>query len=69
LNEVYFLKPSLVFLNDLIGIVEIEILHKNRFTAAAREINLKNAPMPKIVFPEDLFASASVPEMDILRLR
>jgi rubrerythrin len=62
LNEVYFLQPSPVFLNDLIGIVEIEILHKSRFTAAAREINPGNEPVPKMVFPEDLFAAVAVPE-------
>ncbi len=64
LNEVYFLQPSPVFLNDLIGIVEIEILHKSRFTAAAREINPGNEPAPKIVFPGDLFASVAVPEAE-----
>jgi len=64
LDEVYFLQPSPVFLNDLIGIVEIEILHKRRFTAAVREINPGNEPVPKIVFPGDLFASVAVPEAD-----
>ena len=64
LDEVYFLQPSPVFLNDLIGVVEIEILHKRRFTAAVREINPGNEPVPKIVFPGDLFASVAVPEAD-----
>lgn len=64
LNEVYFLQPSPVFLNDLIGILEIEIFHKNRFTAAAREIDPRNEPVPKIVFPDDLFASVTVPEVE-----
>jgi rubrerythrin len=64
LDEVYFLQPSPVFLNDLIGIVEIEILHKRRFTAAAREINPGNEPVPKIIFPEGLFASVAVPEVE-----
>ena len=64
LDEVYFLQPSPVFFNDLIGIVEIEIVHKNRFAAAAREINPANKPAPKIAFPPDLFASVTVPEAE-----
>ena len=64
LNEVCFLQPSPVFLNDLIGILEIEFLHKNGFRAAARESDPRNKPVPKIVFPEDLFASVTVPEVE-----
>jgi len=64
LNEVYFLQPSPVFFNDLIGIVEIEILHKNRFTMAAKEINPGNEPVDKVIFPTELFASVTVPEVE-----
>jgi rubrerythrin len=64
LDEVYFLQPSPVFLNDLIGIVEIEILHKKRFTSAAGELNPKNEPVPKIIFPPDLFTPVAFPEAE-----
>lgn len=64
LNEVYYLTPSPAILGDLLGIVEVEIKHKRRFSTAAKDLNPKNAPVPKIVFPEDLFQSIVVPEVE-----
>jgi hypothetical protein len=64
LDDMYFLKPSPVHLIDLLGIVEIEIEHKRRFTEAAREMNPSGDPVPKIQFPEDLFEPVSVPEVE-----
>jgi rubrerythrin len=63
LNEVYYLVPSPVILSDLLGIVEVEIEHKRRFSDAAGALNPKNKPVPKIVFPEDLFESIVMPEV------
>lgn len=67
LNEVYYLTPSPAILSDLLGIVEIEIKHKKRFSAAAKDLNPKGVPVPKIVFPEDLFQSVVVPEVEPIR--
>jgi rubrerythrin len=64
LNEVYYLTPSPVILGDLLGIMEIEILHKKRFTEAAASLNPNNQPVPKISFPDGLFASVRQPEAE-----
>jgi rubrerythrin len=64
LNEVYPLSPSPAILSDLLGIVEVEIVHKRRFSEAVKELNPKNEPAPKVVFPEDLFGSITVPEVE-----
>jgi rubrerythrin len=64
LDDVYFLKASPINLVDLIGIVEVEIEHKRRFTDAARELNPSGEPVRKIQFPEDLFEPVSVPELE-----
>lgn len=64
LNEVYYLTPSPAILGDLLGIVEVEIVHKRRFSEAAKELNPKGEPVPKIVFPEEVFESITAPEVE-----
>jgi hypothetical protein len=64
LDEVYFVHSSPVILEDLIGVSEVEIIHKKRFTDAAFQLNPEGFPVPKIVFPEDLFATVTKPELD-----
>jgi rubrerythrin len=64
LDDVYFLKASPVNLVDLLGIIEVEIEHKRRFTNAAQELNPSGEPVTKIQFPEDLFEAVSVPEVE-----
>jgi rubrerythrin len=64
LDEIYFLKASPVNLADLLGIVEVEIQHKQRFTEAFGELNPSGKPVPKVRLPEDLFDSVSMPEAD-----
>ncbi len=64
LNEVYFLLPSPVILGDLLGIAEVEINHKRRFSDAVNELNPKNEPVPKIIFPEELFESIVLPDLE-----
>ena len=64
LDEVYFVHSSPVILEDLIGVSEVEIVHKKRFTDAALQLNPEGIPVPKIVFPEDLFATVTKPELD-----
>ena len=49
---------------DLIGVTEVENIHKKRFTDAVNQLNPRNEPVPKIEFPQDLFNSVSVPEVD-----
>ena len=44
LNKVYSLTPSPAILSDLLGIVEIEINPKRRFSDAAAELNPKLLP-------------------------
>ena len=63
LDEMYFLKASPVNLVDLLGIVEVEIEHKRRFTEAAKEMNPSGEPVAKVQFPEDLFEKISIPEI------
>ena len=64
LDEMYFLKASPINLVDLLGIVEVEIEHKRRFTEAAKEMNPSGEPVAKVQFPEDLFETISIPEVD-----
>jgi rubrerythrin len=64
LDDVYFLKASPINFVDLLGIVEVEIEHKRRFTEAATEMNPSGIPVAKIQFPEDLFEPVSVPEVE-----
>jgi hypothetical protein len=64
LDEVYYLTPSPVILGDLLGITEIEIVHKKRFTDAVTALNPDNQSVPKINFPDDLFASVQMPEVE-----
>jgi len=64
LNEVYFVHPSPAIFQDLIGVTEVENIHKKRFTDAAIKLNPDNNPVPKIEFPENLFNSVSVPQID-----
>jgi rubrerythrin len=64
LDEVYFLKASPINLVDLIGIAEVEIEHRRRFTEAAGEMNPSGMPVPKIQFPDDLFEPVSPPEAE-----
>jgi rubrerythrin len=64
LDDVYFLKASPVNFVDLLGIVEVEIEHKRRFMDAIRELNPSGTPVPKVQFPEDLFESITVPEIE-----
>ena len=64
LDEVYFVHSSPVILEDLIGVSAVEIIHKKRFTDGAFQLNPEGIPVPKIVFPEDLFAPVTKPEVD-----
>lgn len=64
LNEVYFLIPSPIILGDLLGITEVEINHRRRFSDAVNELNLKNEPVPKIIFPQEIFESIVLPELE-----
>jgi rubrerythrin len=64
LDEVYFLKPSPINLVDLLGIVEVEIEHRRRFTEAAMEMNPSGKPVPKVQFPGDLFETVSIPDVE-----
>jgi hypothetical protein len=64
LNEVYFIQPSPAIFQDLIGVTEVENIHKKRFTDAENQLNPRNKPVPKIEFPQDLFNSVSVPKVD-----
>lgn len=64
LDEMYFLKASPINLVDLLGIAEVEIEHKRRFTEAARDLNPSGDPVPKVQYPEDLFEAVSVPEVE-----
>jgi rubrerythrin len=66
LNEVYFVQSSPAIFQDLIGVTEVENIHKKRFTDAVDKLNPNNEPVPKIEFPEDLFNSVSVPKADPL---
>ena len=66
LDEVYFLRASPVNLIDLLGIVEVEIEHKRRFTEAASELNPTGEPVSKVQFPEDLFESIITPEVEAI---
>ena len=64
LNEVYFVHPSPALFQDLIGVTEVENIHKKRFTDAVNQLNPNNEPVPKIEFPKDLFSSVSVPKVE-----
>lgn len=64
LDNMYYLTPSPAMLSDLVGIVEVEIVHKRRFSKVVEELNPKNEPVPKMVLPEDLFESVVVPEVE-----
>jgi rubrerythrin len=64
LNEVYFVHSSPAIFQDLIGVTEVENIHKKRFTEALNQLNPQNEPVPKIAFPQDLFTSVSVPQVD-----
>jgi hypothetical protein len=64
LDEIYYIRPSPVILHDLIGVSEVEIVHKKRFTDAALQLNPKDVPVPKIVFPEDMFSTVTAPEAE-----
>jgi len=64
LDEIYYLTPSPVILGDLLGITEVEIVHKKRFTNAVTALNPDNQPVPKIIFTDDLFASVQMPEVE-----
>ncbi len=66
LDEVYFLKASPINFVDLLGIVEVEIEHKRRFKDAVRELNPSGEPVAKVQFPEDLFESVAVPEVEAI---
>jgi rubrerythrin len=65
LNEVYYIVPSPVMLFDLIGIAQVEVEHKRLFTEAAMKLNPNNEPVPKTVFPEDLFETVITPEVEL----
>ena len=67
LNEVYFLIPSPVIMSDLLGISEIEIIHRKRFSDVVHELNPKNEPVNKIIFPEELFESVVLPEIEPIK--
>ena len=41
-------------------------IHKKRFTDAVHQMNPDNDPVPKIEFPEDLFNSVSVSQVDLI---
>lgn len=64
LDEVYHIKPVPVIISDLLGIVEIENVHRQWFLEAAEALNPDNEPVPRIVFPEDLFDPVEVPQAD-----
>jgi rubrerythrin len=66
LDEVYFLKASPINFIDLLGIVEVEIEHKRRFTEAAKELNPTGEPVAKVQFPEDLFETVTMPEVEAI---
>jgi rubrerythrin len=67
MDEVYFLSPSPAILSDLLGIVEVEIVHKRRFSEAVKELNPKGEPVPKVVFPQEVFTSIALPEVEPIR--
>jgi len=62
MDEVYHFRPTPVILRDLLGVVEVEIVHREWFLEAAKALNPTNEPVPKIVFPEDLFDAIEIPE-------
>lgn len=64
LDEVYHFRPVPVILRDLLGVVEVEIVHREWFLEAAQALNPTNEPVPRIVFPENLFDEVRVPEVD-----
>jgi rubrerythrin len=64
LDEIYFIEPSPVILEDLLGISEVEVIHKKRFSAMAHALNPNNDPVPKIPFPAGLFDSVKMPEVE-----
>lgn len=64
MDEVYHIRPVPVILQDLLGIVEVENVHRQWFLEAAEAINPGNEPVPKIEFPADLFDPVQVPEVE-----
>jgi rubrerythrin len=63
LDEVYHIRPVPVILHDLLGVTEVEIVHREWFLEAAKTLNPTNEPVPRIVFPEDLFDAVQIPEV------
>jgi hypothetical protein len=66
LADVYFLKASPISFADLLGIVEVEIEHKRRLTEVASRLNPSGESVSRIQFPEDLFESVFVPQVDTI---
>lgn len=64
LDEVYPVRPVPVILWDLLGIMEVEIVHRQWFLEAAEALNPGQEPVPRIVFPEDLFHGITPPETE-----
>ena len=63
LDEVYHIRPVPVILRDLLGVTEVEIVHREWFLEAAQTLNRTNEPVPRIEFPENLFDAVQTPEV------
>lgn len=64
LDEVYPVRPIPVILEDLLGITEVEIVHRQWFLEAAEALNPGQEPVPRSVLPEDLFDGITPPETE-----